>query len=142
MEKALEEINNNDVIEEIDRINKTLEESVTRIDSSVSKIDTEQLSGIIETVDKLEVKVDELSTAISETSTKVNSIVTMPGNVQRLMETQGNELTDRLEEMIHDMGASLEEKNSSVKKMVGFNLWLTFLNVALLIAYILGFLGN
>ncbi len=145
VEKALEEINNNDVMEEIDRINKTLEESVSKIDSSVSKIDTEQMASIIGVVDKMQNKIDKvqeefnsISRTVEEVSNKVNSVITLPNNIKNLMENQNNDMTENLETLYKEMGNEQEKKASTMKIMVGVNLWLTFLNVALIIAYIVG----
>lgn len=136
--KAIVDINNNDVMEEIGRINKTLEDSVVKIDSSMSKLDTEKVMSIITVVDQLQTKVDRVSSDLSEVSNKVNSVITLPANIKTTMNEQSTELKDKVEETLTQLRYELKETVGSNKKLTAFNLWLSFLNVALLVAFILG----
>lgn len=136
--KAIIDINNNDVMEEIGRINKTLEDSVVKIDSSMSKLDTEKVMNIITVVDQLQTKVDKVSNDLSEVSNKVNSVITLPANIKTTMNEQSIELNSKVEETCNKLRYELNATIASNKKMTAFNLWLSFLNVALLVAFILG----
>ncbi len=136
--KAIIDINNNDVIEEIGRINKTLEDSVVKIDSSMSKLDTEKVMNIVSVVDELQNKVDTVSANLTEVSNKVNSVITLPANIKTTMNEQNNELSGKVEEICNQLRYELNAAIGSNKKLTAFNLWLSFLNVALLIAFILG----
>lgn len=136
--KAIIDINNNDVIEEIGRINKTLEDSVVKIDSSMSKLDTEKVMNIVSVVDELQNKVDTVSASLTEISNKVNSVITLPANIKTTMNEQNTELSSKVEEVCNHLRYELNAAIGSNKKLTAFNLWLSFLNVALLIAFILG----
>lgn len=142
VEKALEEINNNDVMEEIDRINKTLEDSVTKINTSVSKIDTDQMAGIIENFGEIQEGLGEIQEAVDNITKlveeKLNVMVSHTNSLKTVVEKQTVEVKDELEEMIVDIERGRDRRISGLKGMVGFNLWLTFLNAALFVAYILG----
>ncbi|MBE5927407.1 MAG: hypothetical protein E7270_10640 [Lachnospiraceae bacterium] len=136
--KAIIDINNNDVIEEIGRINKTLEDSVVKIDSSMSKLDTEKVMNIVAVVNELQDKVDKVSADLAEVTNKVNGVLTLPSNIKTTMNEQGSEISNKVEEISNHLRYELNAAISSNKKMTAFNLWLSFLNVALLIAFILG----
>ena len=104
----------------------------------MSKLDAEKVMNIVDVVDELQKKVDEVSANLTEILNKINRIVTLPNIVKTTVSEQNKELTDKVEERLNQLRVELNAAIGSNKKMTAFNLWLSFLNVALLIAFILG----
>ena len=153
VQKALDNINNDDVISEIDRVQKTLDSlnnndvilELDRVQKKIDSLDIDRVMGVIESVNNMgnklatiQTEFDRINQMVEDTSNKVNSIITLPGSVKKLLQMNNDTMANNFEDLVRNMGEDMRKRNSTMKIMIGVNLWLTFLNVAIFVAYIMG----
>lgn len=129
--QTMGQMNNDDVLQELKTMEQTLRESMPQID-------TEKLAAMTEQIEAVNNEITQLSQAVTQNSEKVNSLASMQGSIRSLIEAKNNDMSKHIEEIYQAIGAEQTKRLSSMKTVIGINIWISILNAGLIIAYILG----
>lgn len=140
VESMITEINSTAVLAELDRMralveeknsNEAIERLEIRMDRFAKQDYTVQLSELKQLVEKN-------TGDIADIQEKLTRVASMPAMVKSVMVSENEKNLREMDEHITEINNSQNKKIDGVKSLVGFTLWLSLLNVVLMIVNILG----
>ena len=133
VESMITEINSNDVLSELDRMRTLVEEKTSndRMDRFTKQDYTEQLA-------ELKSLVEKNTGDIEDIEEKLTRVASMPAMVKSVILSENEKNLKEMDNHITDINNAQNKKIDGVKSLVGFTLWLSLLNVILMIVNILG----
>lgn len=140
VESMITEINSNAVLSELDRMrtlveeknsNEAVERLEIRMDRFTKQDYTEQLAEFKSLVEKNTGDIEDIEE-------KLTRVASMPAMVKSVILSENEKNLKEMDNHITDINNAQNKKIDGVKSLVGFTLWLSLLNVILMIVNILG----